>query len=217
MIDLAGRMALLLVCSMSSVACVTIKRDVEATCEVVPVVADWNPVVAPFYFPKRVQEFQDALAAASDSIEIIDTAVLWRIAFPDRDPDADARVREFQDAEVSARVAQIGLEHLVVLTMTDRTVRDQTVRLTLYNTQRQATTRDAVLLSFTEPDCRLDRYEAQATGRDHLAWFYVAVLLDADTEAGALHAVAERMGQLINSTDGGEPIKVAVVAAKWSG
>lgn len=199
---------------LTASACVKVERDVELSCQVEPVADDWDLVVAPFYSRDRVELFRKELVKASSQIEVIDTVALWQAAFPDRDPDADARISEFRQADVAARVTAAGVRHMIVLDSEPRTVRGKEVVTVIYGTQKESTTHEAIMLTFADDSCEVERYTVLAKGRDHLVWYAVGVFFNADTEGDALQEVTDRMTGFMEAEDPARPVKVAVVASR---
>jgi hypothetical protein len=195
-------------------ACIKVERDTELSCQVEPVAADWDLVVAPFFSRDRVELFQKALRDASSHIEVVDSETLWRAVFPDRDPDADVRISEFRQANVAARMRAAGVHHMIVLDTEPSTVRGKEVVTVIYGTQKEATTHEAIMLSFNDDSCEVERYTVLAKGRDHLVWYAVGVFFNADTEGDALQEVTERMTRFMAAEAAARPVKVAVVASR---
>lgn len=195
-------------------ACIKVERDVELSCQVEPVPDDWDLVVAPFYSRDRVELFRKELLKSSSQIEVVDTAALWQAVFPDRDPDADARISEFRHADIAARMTAAGVQYMIVLDTEPRTVRDKEVVAVIYGTQKEATTHEAIMLTFADDSCELERYTVLAKGRDHLVWYAVGVFFNADTPGDALQEVTERMTGFMEAEDPARPVKVAVVASR---
>jgi hypothetical protein len=195
-------------------ACMTVQQDVTLSCEVEAVEPGWDRTIAPYYFPNRVALFRESLLESSDNIKIVDTADLWQALFPGRDPDADAQVSEFQRADIVGQMASLGIRHMIVLAADSRTLTGEPVMTIMYNTQKESTSSEAVLLTFAGESCEIDRYQAVAEGRDHLVWYYLGVHFDADTPGEALRAITDRMAAYIEQQNPERPVKVAVVAAR---
>lgn len=195
-------------------ACITVKKDVELSSENEPVEFGWDLTVAPYYFHDRVALFKKYLLQSSDQIEVVDTVTLWRTVFPDRDPDADAMVSEFQQKEIASRVSAMGIRHMIVLAMDINTEYGTPIATILYNTVSATTTCRAVLLTFFDNTCTLERYQSVAEGRDHIAWYFIGVHFDADTSEGALKAITDRMAGYIEALNPDQPVKVVIVAGR---
>lgn len=195
-------------------SCVTVEQDVDVGCQVQPVDAAWDPVVAPFYFRDRVELFQKSLQESSSDIEVVDSAELWETIFSDRDPDADVQASEFRHSDISIRILGLGIRHLVVLDAEPETTVGEGVFAIVYNTQTEVSTHGAVLLTFTGASCDMESYLARAEGRDHVGWIYLGYMFDADTPGEALRAITDRMAETMLEQAPERPIKVVVVATR---
>jgi hypothetical protein len=194
--------------------CITVEREVQLSCEVEPVDPGWDRVVAPFYFGERVDLFRKALLQSSSEIVVVDAAILWHAVFPDRDPDAEARVSEFRRPDISARVWATGVRHMIVLDTAPSTTKGDPVLTMIYNTQTETTTRKAVMVTFQGERCEIDSYRVIGEGRDHMGWYYVGYYFDADTAGESLRVLTERMVQFMEQEDATRPVKVVIVGAR---
>jgi hypothetical protein len=195
-------------------ACGTAQQDVQVDCNVQPVPPDWNRVVAPHYYPERVERFREALLETGDNIRVMDAEELWQTIFAHQDPAAGVSINEFRHSDIAIRVAALGVRHLIVLDTEPRESPGEPIMAMIYDSEAEPSTQGAVMLTFSGASCEMERYTATASGNDHMDWYYLAYHVDADTPKEALKAVTERMAEFIADQSIERPVTVVIVAAR---
>ncbi|MGD8631412.1 MAG: hypothetical protein PVH38_12345 [Gammaproteobacteria bacterium] len=179
--------------------------------------------LAPFYHKSDVKDFESELRDASDHIEIIESTSLWEQIFPERDPDAEARLEELTKPETLDLLDSLNIQSIIIINPPTSSSGEDSFRFlgaAWQGSQAHSTKMSALVLDI-ETSRDSEQLTTSAAGKSRAAWVFIPLPIinfffwdfEADTEGSAKEGLAKAFAEKLLAQYAQRPVRIAVLGA----
>jgi hypothetical protein len=177
--------------------------------------------LAPFYHKSIVKDFEEELIGVSNDIEIVESADVWKYAFPDREPDSEATLAELTSPETLNLLKRLNLQSAIILNPpTSSSGEDHFLFLgaAFGGSEEHASNMSALVIDI-ENAMNPERLKTSAEGKSRAAWVFIPLPLinffywdfEADTEGSAKGGLAAAFTERLVSKYKQRPVRIVVL------